>query len=246
MSNGPGVTEGMIASKTTLLERLNAGPLPLRRPEGAQGSRGLPRRLASRRGGLPDGAVRGSRKPRPACLEVASPHPSRGGARGRGVHHRSCRLESTARASLKREAGRPQLRPRRSTSCQRDRRLCAGLETGKARRHRGAPHRRLEVEAGIEAGRRGSRRRCRRRRPCRPGSTFSAGTLKLPVGVAARAPSAPSVTMIVWFCASAQSAIAGSSGSSPRRHQRELGLVGDDDRGLLGQRRRRRRGTAPC
>lgn len=37
MSNGPGVTERMIAAKTTLLERLAAGAYPMRDPEGVAG-----------------------------------------------------------------------------------------------------------------------------------------------------------------------------------------------------------------
>lgn len=37
MSNGPGVTERMIAAKSTLLERLRAGAYPMMDPEGAEG-----------------------------------------------------------------------------------------------------------------------------------------------------------------------------------------------------------------
>lgn len=37
MSNGPGVTERMIAAKTTLLERLRSGVYPMQDPEGAEG-----------------------------------------------------------------------------------------------------------------------------------------------------------------------------------------------------------------
>ncbi|RYE71125.1 MAG: hypothetical protein EOP19_32335 [Hyphomicrobiales bacterium] len=37
MSNGPGVTERMVAAKTTLLERLQAGFYPMLDPEGAEG-----------------------------------------------------------------------------------------------------------------------------------------------------------------------------------------------------------------
>ena len=37
MSNGPGVTERMIAAKTTLLERLAAGAYPMRDPQGVAG-----------------------------------------------------------------------------------------------------------------------------------------------------------------------------------------------------------------